>query len=174
MQSIKMDQARFSLWSVLSIEEDLLISVLKRLDPTSLKNTEATCSQFRGFVKKANLWKVVFNQNYPGFLEKVENEDVCKRLGLTMGWDDHFKYKRLSLKVSRLEENWLKKSWTEKHLDLRPVFGNEVIKAIKTDLIISVSSNAFFSRISNVFDLTKWRRERHEKVAFSPLCPPDA
>jgi len=162
-----MDQARLSLWSVLSIEEDLLISVLKQLDPTSLKNTEATCSQFRGFVKRANLWKVVFNHNYPGFLEKVENEDVFKRLGLTMGWDDHFKYKRLSLKVSRLKENWLKKCWTEKHLDLRPVFGSEVIKAIKTDLIVSVSSNAFFSRISNVFDLSKWRRERHEKVQFS-------
>ena len=161
-----MDEEKISLWIVLSKEEDLLVSVLKLLDPISLKNIEASCSQFRDFIRSAGLWKIMFNQNYPHFLENVKNEEVLKKLSTTMAWDDHFKYKRLSLKVSSLKDNWLKKNWNERNLDLNPVFGFEVIKAVKTDMILSVSSNAFFSRIANVFDLSKWRKERQEKVRF--------
>ena len=161
-----MDEEKISLWIVLSKEEDLLVSVLKLLDPISLKNIEASCSQFRDFIRSAGLWKIMFNQNYPRFLENVKNEEVLKKLSTTMAWDDHFKYKRLSLKVSSLKDNWLKKNWNERNLDLNPVFGFEVIKAVKTDMILSVSSNAFFSRIANVFDLSKWRKERQEKVRF--------
>jgi len=84
-----------------------------------------------------------------------------------MAWDDHYKYKRLSLKMSSLKENWSRKSWSERNLDLNPVFGGEVIKAVNTDLILSVSSSAFFSRIANVFDLSKWRKEREAKVQKS-------
>ena len=41
-----------------------------------------------------------------------------------------------------------------------------MIKAVTTDLILSVSGSAFFSRIANVFDLSKWRKEREAKVRF--------
>ena len=162
-----MEEEKTSLWTVLSIEEDVLVSVLKHLDPESLRNIEASCSQFRDFIKRAGLWKILFNQNHPRFFENNENWEVHKKLGATMAWDDHFKYKRLNLKISNLRENWRRKSWSEKNLDLNPVFGFEVIKAIKTDLILSVSSNAFFSRIANVFDLSKWRKERQGKVGSS-------
>ena len=159
-----MEEEKISLWSVLSKEEDLLVFVLKLLDPTSLKNIEASCSQFRDFIRSAQLWKIMFNQNYPNFLENVKNEEVVKKLSTTMAWDDHYKYKRLSLKLRSLKENWSRKSWSERNLDLNPVFGGEVIKAVNTDLILSVSSSAFFSRIANVFDLSKWRKEREAKV----------
>ena len=159
-----MEEEKISLWSVLAKEEDLLVSVLKLLDPTSLKNIEASCSQFRDFIKSAGLWKIMFNQNYPNFLENVKNEEVVKKLITGLSWDDHYKYKRLSLKLSGLKENWLSKSWRERNLDLKPVFSGELIKAVKTDLILSVSSSAFFSRVANVFDLSKWRKEREAKV----------
>ena len=73
-----MEEEKISLWSVLAKEEDLLVSVLKLLDPTSLKNIEASCSQFRDFIKSAGLWKIMFNQNYPNFHINKQTLEVSK------------------------------------------------------------------------------------------------
>ena len=129
LKTVNMEE-EISLWTVLSKEEDLLVFVLELLDPTSLKNIEASCSQFRDFIRSAGLWKITFNQSYPKFLKNVHNEEVIKKLSTSMTWDEHYKYKRLSLKLTILRENWSKKSWTERNLDLNQVFDQEVIKVL--------------------------------------------
>ena len=43
------------------------------------------------------------------FLESDYNKDILKRLKGTLIWDDHFKFKKLCLKLFKLEINWKSK-----------------------------------------------------------------
>ena len=38
------------LWTTLSEEDDIIVDVLKRLDPPSLQSIETACSLFREFI----------------------------------------------------------------------------------------------------------------------------
>ena len=148
------------LWT-LSIEDDILVNILKRLDPVSLQSLEASCSQFQEFIQRRSMWKVLFNTTHPSFLENIENYDIFARVKKSFNWDDHYKFKRLCLKLHYLEVNWQKKNWNEKSLSLQSVFKNEVIKAMDTNLIVSVEDISFFSSLGTVFDLAKWKKEQH-------------
>ena len=153
------------LWTTLSIEDDILKDVLKRLDPHSLQSIETTCSQFREFIRRNKIWKMVFHIRFPGFLESDYNKDILKRLKGTLIWDDHFKFKKLCLKLFKLEINWKSKNWKQKNLDLDFVFGQEVVKAVSPELLLSVSGNSFFSRLSTAFNLSTWKKQKNLQSA---------
>ena len=152
------------LWTKLAIEDDILIGIFKHLDPVSLRNIEETCNQFRTFINRTHMWKRLCHQNNPRFLENKDNSDILKRMNDIMNWDEHYKFKKLCLKVYSLECNWTEKNWKQKSLNLQQTFKAHIIKVIETSLILSVTSNPFFSSLGTVFDLTKWRKEDPMKM----------
>jgi len=98
------------LWKVLSIEEDLLQTVLLYLDFKSLMSLELTCSVFRKFIQRTLTWKKSFEANNPSYRnDTMENNlkiTIKRCINRTKGL--HLKYKHIVLRLKNLEKNFTK------------------------------------------------------------------
>ena len=152
------------LW-LLSIEDDLLSRIFLSLDPVSLKHVELSSVLHWNFVKRAQIWKKKFDREYPGFLSNTENCDVLQRMKTDMGWDEHYKYKKLCIKMWYLNINWNKGNFLKKNVNLQKVFNQEKIKCMDTNLVLTVTENSFFTSCGALFDINKWDKIRHFEKA---------
>jgi len=95
------------LWRVLSIEEDILQSILLHLDCNSLLSLELTCKHFRQFIQRTFTWKKLFevrNKDYCDGRMESELKTVIKRsINRTKGL--HLKYKHTVLRLNNLKRN---------------------------------------------------------------------
>jgi hypothetical protein len=88
------------LWRILSVEEDILKTVLRMLDPESLKNLELTCKVFRKYIKKDQTWHRKFvNIRFEVFKYGTRMQILQDLTSPTMPSELHVKYKRICLSL---------------------------------------------------------------------------
>jgi len=99
------------------VEEDILTRVFRQLDWKTLQALELTCSNFRQFVIKANIWKKKFEIENPSYLDKSMDMDKRSKIEKLIRKDSkdfHLGYKKLVIKLSNLDSNMMKGIWTRK------------------------------------------------------------
>ena len=153
-----------TLWS-LSIEDDILSRIVLHLDPLTLQNLELTSVLYWNFLKRTSIWRKKFELEYPDSLLGSEYKDIQQRMSSYMTWDDHFKYKKLVLKLFYLKLNWKRRKFLKKNINLQKVFMEEEIQCMNTNLIITVTANSFFKSCGAVFDINMWDKIRHFQKA---------
>merc|ERR1740129_1124541 len=100
----------------LFVEEDIVLRIIFQVDFLSLQNLERSSVTFWNFIKNSNVWRRKFHQEYPNFFINSQNKEILTRE--QFNWDDHFKFKRLSLKILSLHQNWESKIYLKKNFDL--------------------------------------------------------
>jgi len=152
------------LWRALSIEEDLLQTVLLHLDFQSLLSLELTCSTFRKFMQRTLTWKKIFEADNPGYCNDTMDRNLkvmIKRcINRTKGL--HLKYKHIVLRLKNLELN-LAKGFNSKHkIDFPKVVGPNgdefMIRAMDTQSIFIHDEGEFYP--SHIFNIGSKRQHK--------------
>ena len=141
-------ECEFSLLSLL-IEDDIFVKILESLDNETLLNLELTSVVIWNFVKRTQIWKRKFNCDNPDFFTKSSNSDLIAREKLNSNWDDHFKFKRLCLKLQHLKSNWQQRKYVKKSVNLKDKFLDSDIKFIDKNYIFISPPGQFFSSFNS-------------------------
>jgi len=105
------------LLTLLFVEEDIPMRVFCQLDWKCLQALELTCSHFRQFIVKANIWKKKFEIENPTYLDKSMDMDKRSKIEKLIGRDSkdfHLGYKKVVIKLSNLDSNMMKGICTRK------------------------------------------------------------
>ena len=94
-----------TLWRTLSVEEDILKSVLEMLNSDSLKNLELTCRAFHSFIRSDQTWQKKFMKiKFHTFKYSTRMQILVNLTRATNPSELHVKYKRICLSLeSRLK-----------------------------------------------------------------------
>ena len=151
-----MNTGKYSLFDLL-IEDDIILKILHPLDLVSLKHLELSSVLLWNFVKRTKIWKKKFQLAFPDFFENPLNSDIIQREKYDHQWDDHYKYKRLTLKLHYLESNWANKNYLKKCYNLTEKLGaqHQKLDYIDRNYLLSISPDSFFSTIHSLYDVNK-------------------
>jgi len=139
----------------LFVEDDILVRILMHLDVISLKSIESSSVAFWSFIKRTGIWKRKFIANQPKFFEKtILSDDILLREQSFLSWDDHFKFKRLSLKLNRLANNWKTQNFIKKTYQMSSKIGDdEKIMGMNSNFLLTSTRSQFFNTTKSVYDM---------------------
>ena len=100
------------------------------------------------------MWRKKFHQEYPDFFINSQNKEILTRE--QFNWDDHFKFKRLSLKILSLHQNWESKNYLKKNFELSSKLENEKVGYLDQNVLLTETCDNFFPTASSVHDLNKF------------------
>ena len=152
MESTNDQNERLTLESIL-IEEDVFVKVAVQLDSYSLKNLERTAVSFWNLVKRTKVWKKKFLREYPDFSTNPANSDIIEREKHQHHWDEHFKFKKLFLKLSTLESNWFKRNYIKRSQSLAGE--SEQISYFDSSYLLTSSFEQFFSTVTSLKEINR-------------------
>ena len=148
-----MERDKISFYN-LFVEEDIVLRIIFQVDFQTIQNLERSSVTLWNFIKSLNVWRRKFHQEYPDFFINSQNKEILTRE--QFNWDDHFKFKRLSLKISSLHQNWERKKYLKKNFDLSTKLENEKFRYFDQNVILTETCDNFFPTVSSVYDLNKF------------------
>ena len=142
----------------LFVEEDILIRILLPLDVISLKSIESSSLAFWNFTKRTKLWRRKFHEDNPNFFDNSAlSEDILLREKSVLGFDDHFKFKRLSLKYHSLLKNWKTKNFIKKAYKISSkIDAEEKLMSINSKFLLTTTRSEFFNSLRTIYDLNNF------------------
>jgi len=152
------------LWRALSIEEDLLQTVLLHLDFQSLLSFELTCTTFRKFMQRTLTWKKVFEADNPGYCNDTMDKNlkvmIKRSINRTKGL--HLKYKHIVLRLKNLELNLAKGLNSKDKINFPKVVGPNgdefMIRAMDSQSIFVHDEGEFYP--SHIFNIGSQRQHK--------------
>ena len=141
----------YTLFSLL-IEDDIFVKILEFLDHETLQNLELASVVLWNFTKRTLIWKRKFNSENPDFFTKSINSDLIAREKLNSNWDEHFKFKRLCLKLENLQTNWQQRKYVKKCYDIKEKFQDSVLKYVDKNYIFISPPDQFFSSFNSCYE----------------------
>ena len=125
------------------------------LDVISLKNIELSSAAFWNFIKRTKIWKRKFTKDQPKFFdESILSDDILLREQSFLSWDDHFKFKRLCLKLNSLANNWRTQNFIKKTYSISSKIGDdEKITDMNSNFLLTSTRCQFFNTIRSIYDI---------------------
>lgn len=142
----------------LFVEDDILTRILLQLDVISLKSIEASSPAFWNFTRRTKLWRRKFSEDQPNFFDNSAlSEDILLREKSFLGFDDHFKFKRLCLKYHSLLKNWQTKKFIKKAYKISAkIAEEEKLLSINSKFLLTTTRSEFFNTVRTIYDLNNF------------------
>ena len=138
----------------LFVEEDIVLRIIFQVDFLTIQNLERSSVTLWNFIKSSNVWKRKFHQEFPDFFLNSQNKEILSRE--QFNWDDHFKFKRLSLKILSLHQNWERKTYLKKNFDLCSKLEEENFRYLDQNVLLTETCDNFFPTVRSVHDLNRF------------------